>query len=82
MLASVAVEFSYLPRLVTTGLGVQLWPRSCYTMPRELCCMPSAIMSSTTRLWKPLWSLWDSSTLPTVLMTNSMMLRLLTLTCQ
>ena len=82
MLASVAIEFSYLPRLVTTGLGVPLWPRSCYTVLRELCCMPSASMSSTTRLWKPLWSLWDSSTLPTVLLTNSMMLRLLTLTCQ
>jgi hypothetical protein len=79
MLASVAEEFSYLPRLVTTGLGV---PRSCNTMPRELCCMPSAIMSPTTRLWKPLWSLWDFSTLPTVLITNSMMLRLLTLTYQ
>ena len=50
---SVTVESSYLPWLVTTELSVPLWPRSWYTVPRELCCMPSASISPITRLLDP-----------------------------
>ena len=50
------------------------WPRPCYTMPREICCLPCAIMYSLTRLqdpsysicgdmWKPPWCRIHSSLL-------------------
>ena len=76
------MESSYLPWLHTTGLGMPLWPR--YTVPGQLCCMPSTStsMSPTTRLldpscsmcgnmWKPPWCPLDNSTMPSVFLINS-----------